>query len=90
MSFRTCILCNRKRLKKALIRIVPEFGANVGMDDSGHAQGRGAYLCSLKDVICNVDRLKRQRVESALKYKIRTENWDKFMKDLSSRYESTQ
>lgn len=41
---RMCIACREKKPKKELIRIVV-FEAGLIADETGKAQGRGAYIC---------------------------------------------
>ena len=47
---RMCVACRQGRPKKELIRIVRNKEGTVGVDLTGKAQGRGAYLCP--DVQC--------------------------------------
>ena len=42
---RTCIGCNIKKNKNELIRIVLDKEGNVFIDETGKANGRGAYMC---------------------------------------------
>jgi uncharacterized protein len=44
---RTCIGCRRKAPKEELVRIVRARGGEVVLDRSGHAPGRGAYVCNV-------------------------------------------
>jgi predicted RNA-binding protein YlxR (DUF448 family) len=46
---RTCVACRRAAEKRDLIRLV-RTDAGVAIDTSGHARGRGAYLC--EDAAC--------------------------------------
>ena len=41
---RTCVSCRRAAGKRELIRLV-RTDTGVAVDESGHAHGRGAYLC---------------------------------------------
>lgn len=45
---RTCIGCREEEGKRALIRIVRTPGQRVAVDESGKANGRGAYLHPLR------------------------------------------
>ena len=47
---RTCIACRRERPKRDLIRIVCAPDGQVHVDETGKANGRGAYLC--RDRVC--------------------------------------
>jgi len=42
---RSCIACGSKREKKQLLRLVLDNDGWVVVDKSGHAPGRGAYVC---------------------------------------------
>jgi uncharacterized protein len=42
---RTCIGCRQKRAKVTLLRLVRGTDGRVHVDDSGRAEGRGAYVC---------------------------------------------
>ena len=42
---RTCMGCNEKKNKKELIRIAKNKENEITLDETGKAQGRGAYLC---------------------------------------------
>ena len=42
---RTCIGCRQRRPKVALLRLVRGTDGRVRVDDSGWAEGRGAYIC---------------------------------------------
>jgi len=47
---RTCIACRQVKSKRELIRVVRAPDGNVSVDESGKANGRGAYLC--RDRVC--------------------------------------
>ncbi|RLB43663.1 MAG: DUF448 domain-containing protein [Deltaproteobacteria bacterium] len=49
IPIRTCIACGAKKEKKDLIRLVVDADGWVVIDTSGHASGRGAYVCKNKD-----------------------------------------
>ena len=42
---RTCVACRRARPKKAMIRVVRAPDGSIRVDETGKANGRGAYLC---------------------------------------------
>ena len=42
---RTCVACRRARPKKAMIRVVRAPDGSICVDETGKANGRGAYLC---------------------------------------------
>ncbi|GHV27316.1 hypothetical protein FACS1894167_02120 [Synergistales bacterium] len=43
---RRCVGCGREREKGALLRVVRGKDGTVGIDVTGKAPGRGAYLCA--------------------------------------------
>ncbi len=47
---RTCVACRQMKSKRELIRVVRAPDGNVFVDESGKANGRGAYLC--RDLAC--------------------------------------
>jgi predicted RNA-binding protein YlxR (DUF448 family) len=61
---RTCIACRTERQKRDFVRIVRTPEGVVIFDDSGRANGRGAYLCA--DATCWQTALKKQSIERAL------------------------
>jgi predicted RNA-binding protein YlxR (DUF448 family) len=42
---RTCIACRQVKSKRELIRVVRASDGKVLVDETGKANGRGAYLC---------------------------------------------
>ena len=61
---RTCVGCRTERQKREFIRIVRAPVGTVSIDDTGRANGRGAYLCA--DGSCWSVALKKKAVERAL------------------------
>ena len=61
---RMCVACRQGRPKKELIRIVRNKEGTVGVDLTGKAQGRGAYLCP--DVQCLERAVKSRALQRAL------------------------
>ena len=51
IPLRTCVVTHEKLEKKALFRVVRNNEGQVFVDESGRANGRGAYLKKDKDVI---------------------------------------
>ena len=48
---RMCAACRHRKPKQELIRILKTSEAGFLVDESGKAQGRGAYLCANKACI---------------------------------------
>lgn len=61
---RTCVACRTERQKREFVRIVRTPEGAVLFDESGRANGRGAYLCA--DASCWQIALKKQSIERAL------------------------
>jgi predicted RNA-binding protein YlxR (DUF448 family) len=61
---RTCVACRTERQKREFIRIVRGPDGAVTVDESGRANGRGAYLCA--DASCWAAALKKKSIERAL------------------------
>lgn len=62
---RTCIACRLEQGKRAFVRIVRTPEGRVVVDETGRANGRGAYLC--RDQKCWVKALKGSTISNALK-----------------------
>ena len=62
---RTCIACRLEQGKRTFVRIVRTPEGRVVVDESGRANGRGAYLC--RDQKCWVKALKGSTISNALK-----------------------
>ncbi|MCZ2108257.1 MAG: YlxR family protein [Dehalococcoidia bacterium] len=62
---RTCIACRQEAGKRALIRIVRTPDQRIIIDETGRANGRGAYLHPVRT--CWVKALKGGTIKNALK-----------------------
>lgn len=65
---RTCMGCNLKKDKKDLLRLVFNKNNEMFVDETGKAQGRGAYICS--DEKCLEKLIKTKRLERVFEAKI--------------------
>ena len=65
---RKCASCGLKREKASLIRIVRDKEGHVLYDRTGHAEGRGAYLCIAPDCIEKAE--KKGSLERSFRSKI--------------------
>lgn len=65
VALRTCIGCRVVRPKFELVRLVRQADGRVGIDRSGAAPGRGAYVCPGR--ICVEVALKRDRLALAFR-----------------------
>ena len=57
--------CRTRRDKVALVRVVRRPDGSIVIDDDGHLEGRGAYLCA--DGACWQLALQRKALERALR-----------------------
>ncbi|MCH8308861.1 MAG: YlxR family protein [Chloroflexi bacterium] len=73
VPLRTCVSCGKKTTKRDLLRIVATPTDGIVVDNSGRANGRGAYVC--RDGSCGSDGLQRGRVEYVLRVKLTDESW---------------
>lgn len=48
---RKCITCQDRNSKKTLIRIVKNKDGEIFVDNTGKANGRGAYICASKECL---------------------------------------
>lgn len=65
IPMRTCIGCGAVRPKKELIRIVMTKEGEILLDQTGRANGRGAYLCD--DPLCLQKAKKRKGLQKAFR-----------------------
>ncbi len=68
---RQCIGCGEKKEKKELIRIVRLTDGSYCLDESGRANGRGAYIC--RNAECFDKAVKRKGFERSFKESISEE-----------------
>ena len=83
---RMCVACRQGKPKKELIRIVRNKEGSVGVDLTGKAQGRGAYLCP--SVQCLEKAIKSRALQRALECEL-TEEMASEIKRVNLRREIT-
>lgn len=71
---RTCMGCNLKKDKKELIRLVFNKNGEMFVDETGKAEGRGAYICD--DIKCLEKAIKTKRLERVFETKINEELYE--------------
>ena len=64
VPLRKCVGCSESKPKKELIRIVKNKEQEVFIDETGKANGRGAYVC--KDIKCFNKAIKSKAIYKAL------------------------
>lgn len=61
---RSCVACRQVRPKGDLLRVVRTPEGEVGVDPTGKAAGRGAYVC--RDERCAQQAVKQKKLARAL------------------------
>ncbi|MDK2585031.1 YlxR family protein [Romboutsia sedimentorum] len=79
---RKCIACQERDSKKGLIRIVKNKDGKIFLDESGKANGRGAYIC--KDVECLKKAIKTKALNKSFKIEVHNEVYENLLKELES------
>lgn len=51
VPMRMCIACREMMQKRELLRVVKSADGRIGLDFSGKAAGRGAYICNRPDCV---------------------------------------
>ena len=64
VPLRKCVGCSESKPKKELTRIVKNKEQEVFIDETGKANGRGAYVC--KDIRCLDRAIKTKAIYKAL------------------------
>lgn len=75
---RTCVTCRQVKTKHELVRLVRTADGSVEIDISGKKNGRGAYLCRLRE--CWKTALKSGRLEHSLSTAIDREHRELLVK----------
>lgn len=79
-KIRMCIVCRSQSDKKTLLRIVKNKDGQIFVDNSGKANGRGAYVCKDKD--CFVKLCKTKALNKAFKCNVPQEVYDKIGEEI--------
>jgi hypothetical protein len=79
---RKCIACQERDSKKGLIRIVKNKDGKIFLDESGKANGRGAYIC--RDVECLKKAIKTKALNKSFKIEVHNEVYENLLKELES------
>ena len=80
VPMRTCVITHEKLEKKDLFRVVRDNEGKVFVDESGRANGRGAYL--KKDKVVIEKARKSKALESHLEVKIEDSVYDELINKL--------
>ena len=79
---RKWIACQERDSKKGLIRIVKTKENNIFLDETGKANGRGAYIC--KDKTCLEKAIKSKAINRAFKIEVPDEVYENLFKELEN------
>ena len=63
IPMRRCLGCMESKPKNELCRIVKDKDNNIKIDNSGKAEGRGAYICINEDCLDKAIKSKRLQKE---------------------------
>lgn len=77
---RKCISCQDRNSKKALMRIVKNKDEEIFVDNTGKANGRGAYICASKE--CLEKAIKTRALNRAFKLEIPKEVYDNLSEEI--------
>lgn len=58
IPLRMCIVCKEMKPKKELIRVVKSVDGTIGLDTTGKANGRGAYICNSDECMAKLVKTK--------------------------------
>lgn len=78
---RTCIGCGTGSDKRALVRFVRTPEGDVSVDETGKANGRGAYLCATPE--CFDAAVRRKRLDSALRVHLKEDDIDRLRREFA-------
>lgn len=77
VPMRTCVVTHEKLEKKELLRVVRDNEGNVFVDETGKANGRGAYIKKDKEVI---EKARKSKIlERHLEVTIKDEIYDELL-----------
>ena len=79
---RQCMGCRERKAKREMIRVVRSPEGHVGLDFSGKAPGRGAYLCP--DPECLKRAIKAKALDRSLEIEIPEEVYARLEKEMEA------
>lgn len=77
---RKCIACQERDSKKGLMRIVKNKEGQIFLDETGKANGRGAYICKSSE--CLKKAIKSKALNRAFKTEVPDEVYENLLKEL--------
>ena len=82
IPLRKCLGCNEMKPKKDLMRIVKTKEGQIFIDETGKANGRGTYVCSLA---CAKQVAKKKTLDRAFNEKIDDNLYDELLKSIDEK-----
>lgn len=80
IPMRKCVGCGEMKEKKDLIRVIKTPEDEILLDQTGRANGRGAYICNSAD--CFKKAVKNKGLERSLKSSIPADVLERMEKEL--------
>ena len=77
---RMCAICNTKKDKKELIRIVCNKEKEVAVDKTGKLQGRGAYICYSEECLSKI--IKSKKLERVFETEVKEEVYNEIKEEI--------
>lgn len=84
IPLRQCLGCREMKPKRELLRVVRSPQGTVGLDRSGKAPGRGAYLCANPE--CLQKAIRSKALARALDVQIPQEVYDSLTAEMEADY----
>ncbi len=84
IPLRQCLGCREMKPKRELLRVVRSPQGTVGLDRSGKAPGRGAYLCASPE--CLQKAIRSKALARALDVQIPQEVYDSLTAEMEADY----
>jgi hypothetical protein len=78
---RTCIACREGADKRELVRIVRTPEGDVSVDETGKANGRGAYIHPRQQ--CLDDALRHSKIDRALRVRLKEDDTDRLKREFA-------
>ena len=78
INLRTCCVCRKMYPKSDLIRVVKTSDGKIFIDESGKANGRGAYICKSEE--CKNKLKKLKSLNKAFKCQVSDEIYEELLK----------
>ncbi len=79
-NVRTCVACGESECKNVLHRIVRNADGSVSFDPTGHAAGRGAYVCGKS---CLASARKTDKLSRVLRCKVSDMDYEQIASGLA-------